>query len=551
MIPSITRLHLVELAPALLPFGLVVGVGLDGGGYAATAWGWSTVAPLALVLVALATGIARSPGLLARLFLTLIVAFAGWTLLSVAWSRDVSQSMLDAERTIVYVGSAAAFLIVGRRHAPRFVAGLLSGIAVLCAWALGERALGGSGAYDVGSGAPEAARRLAAPLGYSNSLGLVAAVGALLGAGLAFRARTPRGRGTATATLLLTLPTLFFTYSRGAWLALAIGAVTAVAASRPRVPRPVAVGAAVAVVGAVAVALVHVGGPVGAYHAFSRSGPTVKANESSRLLTLSGSSRAQYWHAAWTDYTRRPLLGSGAGSFQRWWLAHRPAALPVLDAHSLYLETLAELGPVGLALLVCALPLPLLAAIRARAEPLVAVVLGGYTAYLVHAAQDWDWELPAATLVAIACGVALLVLAERDREPLGARSRALAAAVAALVALAALGALVGNAKLASAARDLDESHLRGAASIARSAEGWVPWSAAPWRLLGEAQLAEGNVDGAGATFREAVRKDGGDWESWLDLALATRGAERRAALDHVRRLNPLAPELAQVSSSGR
>src|SRR6266542_4459338 len=40
------------------------------------------------------------------------------------------------------------------------------------------------------------------------------------------------------------------------------------------------------------------------------------------------------------------------------------------DAHSLYVETLAELGPIGLALLSAALVVPLVAAVRARRHPL-------------------------------------------------------------------------------------------------------------------------------------------------------------------------------------
>ncbi|HYT50946.1 MAG TPA: hypothetical protein VEL10_01935 [Gaiellaceae bacterium] len=42
----------------------------------------------------------------------------------------------------------------------------------------------------------------------------------------------------------------------------------------------------------------------------------------------------------------------------------------VRDAHSLYVETLAELGPIGLALLSAALVVPLVAAVRARRHPL-------------------------------------------------------------------------------------------------------------------------------------------------------------------------------------
>src|SRR5262249_19535184 len=73
-----------------------------------------------------------------------------------------------------------------------------------------------------------------------------------------------------------------------------------------------------------------------------------------------------------------------------------------LDAHSLYLETFAELGLVGL-LLVCALATPVVVALRGRASETTAAALGGAIAYLVHAGLDWDWEMPAVTTVGIAC----------------------------------------------------------------------------------------------------------------------------------------------------
>ena len=56
-----------------------------------------------------------------------------------------------------------------------------------------------------------------------------------------------------------------------------------------------------------------------------------------------------------------PLLGTGAGSFEAHWFRERSVAFHARDAHNLYLETLAELGPVGLALLLATLALPLLA----------------------------------------------------------------------------------------------------------------------------------------------------------------------------------------------
>jgi O-antigen ligase len=524
-----------RLGPFLLPLVLVGGVAFDNGGFDATTWGWSTLVPLIVVGVALAAGAARRPSNLALGFLGLLAALTAWTFGSVAWSDDVSQSVLDGERLLVYLAAVAALLVLERRQVEGLLWGLLAAITLVCAWALCLRVFGGAGSYDIAV-SPGSTRRLAAPLGYSNGLGVFAAIGVLLAGGLSVRLRSV----TAAAALLVLVPTLYFTYSRGAWLALAAGAVAAIALGRPRVPKAVAVAGAVVIVAGLTVALVRVGGPAGAVRKFSGAGPTVKTGQDRRLLSLSGSSRAEYWHVAWREYREHPWLGTGAGSFQRHWLRLRPAELPVLDAHSLYLETLAELGPVGLALLAAALTLPLVASVLGRDDPVAVPALGGYVAYLMHAAQDWDWELPAVTLAGLVCAAALLVLAERRPRPqLPPSLRVGAAAITVVLALAALGALAGNQAVSGANAALDRDDPARAERDARWAERLVPWSPEPWRLHGEALLSQGKLDAARRDFRRALVKDPSDWDSWADLTLVTQGAERREAARRARSLNPL------------
>ena len=526
------------LGPVILPLALVGGVALDNGGFDATSWGWSTLLPLVIVGTALAVGQAKAPNGLARAFLGLLGAFAAWTWLSAAWSNDVSASVLDAERLLLYLSAVAAFLLLDRSQVTRFLIGLLAAISLVGVWALSLRAFGGPGSYDVASVSADATRRLAAPLGYSNALGLLAAIGIVLAVGLAVRLRRP----LAAAPVFVLAPTLYFTYSRGAWLALAAGGIAALGLAVPRLSRRTMLGVAIVVICAGAIALVRVGGPGGAIREFSHAAPSVKADRSRRLFSLSGSSRAQYWHVAWRDYQQHPWLGSGAGSFQREWLRSRPADLPVLDAHSLYLETLAELGPVGLGLLAALLALPFAAGLISRKQPLAAPAFGGYVAYLVHAAQDWDWELPAVTLAGLGCAVALLILAGHEpRRPLDRRARVAGIGAAVLLALVALAALAGNQTLAAASVSLDADEPVRAARDARWAKRLVPWSPEPWRLHGEALLSQGDLDGARRDFQSALRKDSSDWDSWVDLALVTRGGAQRRAVEQAHRLNPLEP----------
>jgi O-antigen ligase len=520
----------------LLPFVLVGGAAFDNGGYDASTWGWLTLVPLVAVAIALLLNLPRRPGRPALAFVGLLALFAAWAWVSIAWSDDVSASVLEGERLLVYVAAAAALVVLGQGRAAELLAGLLAAITLACAWALCLRAFGGAGSYDVASVSGDATRRLAAPLGYSNGLGLFAAIGILLALGLALRLRRP----LLPAPVLVLGPALYFTYSRGAWLALGAGALGGFALARPRLPRRVVLVAVAGVAVGLTLALVRVGGPTGAIHEFSQSGPTVKADKNRRLFSLSGSSRAQYWHVAWREAEDHRWLGSGAGSFQRSWLRLRPAQLPVLDAHSLYLETLAEVGPVGLALLVALLTVPAVAAFTARSHPIAAPAFAGYVAYVVHAAQDWDWELPAVTLAGLVCAAALLVLAAREPRPrLARRARACSLVAAVLLALVALGGLAGNATLAGARSSLDAGDARSAVRDARWAKSLVPWSPEPWRLHGEALLSQGDVAQARRDFMQGLRKDSSDWDSWVDLISVSHGKERRQAAEHARRLNPL------------
>ena len=121
------------------------------------------------------------------------------------------------------------------------------------------------------------------------------------------------------------------------------------------------------------------GGPVGivdrAIESFQGPPPRV-VDLSDRLRSFSGNGRDQLWSVAWGEFTERPVIGAGAGTYERAWLLERPADLPVRDAHSLYLETLSELGLVGLVALLAMLGVPAAAALRSRHTPLVPAAFG-------------------------------------------------------------------------------------------------------------------------------------------------------------------------------
>lgn len=122
----------------------------------------------------------------------------------------------------------------------------------------------------------------------------------------------------------------------------------------------------------------------------------------SSRLTATGSNRAEYWRVAVDTFAGHPLRGAGAGSFDPTWLRRRPIDERVRNAHSLELETAAELGLVGVLLLgafLVAVGLAARSVLRADAA-LAAGPAAALAAWLLHASVDWDWQVPALTAVA-------------------------------------------------------------------------------------------------------------------------------------------------------
>jgi O-antigen ligase len=615
----------IALAQAVGAAVLAGGVGAANGGFFPTSWGWTA---LILAWVGIAALVVQQGIVLTRLelgFLGALIALTAWVWLSALWSAGTERTFLDGERMLVYFTGVGVVLIIRRLSYVAVLAGLATGMTVTAAYGLATRLFPDHFGLE---NDPVAGYRLIRPVGYYNALGLYCAMAAIVMFALAARAKSRWARPLAAAALVVLLPTLYFTFSRGAWFALGFAVVVAVAfdpgrlqlvatsvvavpavvavllgrhavalteqrptlsaatsaghrlavevvllalvavalsfgqmtAERrveiaPRVRRAYAGGLVLAVLAAVIAIFVHFGSPTAiasrAYHAFTAPPPTLNGNLNQRLTSFSGSRRVAMWHAAWTDATAHPVLGSGAGTFDTWWFAHRHTDYRVTEAHSLYLETLAELGPVGLGLLAVLLGLPLAAGIRARRQPYVFAALAAYAAYLLHAIGDWDWEVPAVTLTALILG-ALCVRAasaageEAPSGAVGRTGRLAAAGVLAAVAAFAFVTLVGNGALAKSRKALDAGDFVQAQREAAKAHDWMPWSALAWERLGETEVVTLQRTAARASFRHALAQEPHDWLLWYELEGVTRGAERRHAADEVIRLNPRSQQAAQL-----
>jgi tetratricopeptide (TPR) repeat protein len=236
-------------------------------------------------------------------------------------------------------------------------------------------------------------------------------------------------------------------------------------------------------------------------------------------------------------------MGSGAGTYDLYWTRERPLPVGALDAHNLYLETLAELGPLGLLLLAAFLVTPLLALGRARRRPGIAAAGGAYVAYVLAAAVDWHWELPTVTLVALCCGAAVVAAARSARasHPLGPRARVAALAAVAAGIVAALVIQLGNGSVAVSVRETAAGDYAAAEAAARRATRWAPWSPDGWVSLERAQRARGELAPARASLRRALALDPRDWRLWYELTLVSTGTTKRDAAARMRSLNPYAP----------
>ena len=119
-----------------------------------------------------------------------------------------------------------------------------------------------------------------------------------------------------------------------------------------------------------------------------------------RLFSASGNGRSDYWRVALNEFDSEPFHGVGAGNYDPDYYRLRRTTDAIEQPHSLELQTLAELGLVGLALLLAFLGGVGWAAVRAhRIAP--AAAAGPFAAlvtYLVHSPLDWDWQMPAVTL---------------------------------------------------------------------------------------------------------------------------------------------------------
>jgi hypothetical protein len=272
-----------------------------------------------------------------------------------------------------------------------------------------------------------------------------------------------------------------------------------------------------------------------------------------RFGTVSGNGRYDYWKVA-IDATHGHLLdGSGPGTFQLLWTPRAPYYSYVENAHSLYVETLAETGLVGVVLLVSFFVLVLGAAIRLsmrsryEARARTAGVIGAMIAFCVSAASDWIWQVPALPAVFLLLAAAVLAppraMGSGRAASLPVRLVLIATAIACLVAIAVPMATLSTVRESQAA--VLKGDPRQALADASAAARLEPGAASPQIQLALVLELQGNVPDALAAAHRATVDEPNNWSAWLIVsrleAEAGRPAASLAAYRRSRALNPRSP----------
>lgn len=446
------------------------------GGYFDGPRTWAGLLAWLLVVVAALAGRSGIPrGRAAAATIGGLALMAAWSLLSITWSPIAGNAYHAGQVVLLYLGALiAAVLLLGDRRVWLLVEpALAAGTLIVIGYGLSGRLLPGLLHF---ARSVSAQGRLEQPLTYWNATGELAAIGVVLVARIAGDAtRRPALRLAATAAAVPLGAGLYISFSRGALFACGAGliALIAVAGSREQAHAAALVVLAVALA---ALLSVPFGGLTGLRGSLStresqgvialglllllagaaalaqrglisrgQTGPlplprrtpliaaalicaglalaiVVGAKETSsaaqqlsggadRLVSLR-SNRYDYWRVALRAFGQEPLRGVGAGNWSVYWLRWRHFEDFAQDAHSLPLQTMAELGLVGVAGLLAFLGGIVDAARRALpATPLAAGPIAGLIAYFAHAPLDWDWQMPAVTLVAIILAGMLIALA--------------------------------------------------------------------------------------------------------------------------------------------
>jgi len=282
--------------------------------------------------------------------------------------------------------------------------------------------------------------------------------------------------------------------------------------------------------------------------------PAVDVSSSARLVSAE-TRRSDLWSSAADAFAEHPLAGIGAGSFEFWATRDENVTQIARDAHSLPLETAAELGLIGVLLLLALLwalgVASWRAGVRLRERPDIAprgVLLAFFGVTLVQASVDWTTDLIAVSALGFGGAMLLATSASVRHGRRRAGTRYGVAAFCLVAAAVQVPGLVAADRTALSEGALAAGLTRTAMEAADAAVTAEPWSASAHAQRAEVLLALGELEDASEDANRAIELES---TSWSHRALAARiaaseGDEELARLYllDVARLRPGIADLA-------
>jgi hypothetical protein len=278
-----------------------------------------------------------------------------------------------------------------------------------------------------------------------------------------------------------------------------------------------------------------------------------------------GGYRYDYWRVAWLEFKDAPLRGQGAGNYDDLYFLERRTSEDIRQPHSLPMQTLAELGLVGMLFLLLFVGAVIAGlwrqsrrALEVPARRTVAVAAGGaFVAWLAHTSVDWLHNIPGVTGVAL-CAAAALVAPWARRRGGSMSTRIL---VVGLVGLAAVAAADSVGRLAYAdkdridARDSLRSDPVEALRLANRSLSLNDASVPALYVKSAAYARLGRYRESRATLLEAAKVEPRDHLTWALLGdLSARRGKFRQARAYYKRslaLNPRNPFVRALAEHPR
>lgn len=282
------------------------------------------------------------------------------------------------------------------------------------------------------------------------------------------------------------------------------------------------------------------------WHTFTQQDAATSTDVRARLDHFSIASRLTGWQIALKAFSRHPVNGNGADTYAIAYDEFRATGGNALEAHSLYLQAMDELGLVGLAaILVAIIAIVVGCFTRARRSARSLWIALGVVSlvWAVHAGVDWDWQMPAVSLPIFALGSCALARRGRGLR-LSARAelglRLLVGALAVGAAVVATHIAVSERHLNASVTEFNAGDCRAAVTEADAAIRAASSRPQPYAIIGYCQIVAGAPDQAVREMRAAVSRDPMNWQYLYGLALAdaAAGSNPHAGLMAAARLNP-------------